>query len=75
MQWMRITPNPGHAGKDDEMSNPTKVYLGDGVYGDVQDGCIVLTTENGISVTNTIVLEYETLASLETWLKRLRDCR
>lgn len=36
---------------------PTKTYLGDGVYVDVEGAQIVLTTEDGISVTNTIYLE------------------
>ena len=36
----------------------TKRYLGDAVYADVDRfGCLVLTTENGIEVTNRIVLE------------------
>lgn len=35
-----------------------KQYLGDAVYYDVDNfGDVVLTTENGVSATNTIVLE------------------
>ena len=38
--------------------NPTgKVYLGDGAYVDFDGYALVLTTEDGISVTNTVVLE------------------
>jgi hypothetical protein len=39
--------------------NPKKLYLGDGVYAtfnDVSDQ-IVLTTENGLRATNTIIIE------------------
>ncbi len=48
------------------MTAPTKRYLGDGVYADVDDACgsIVLTTEDGIRATNTIYLEPEVIASL-----------
>jgi len=34
---------------------------------------IVLTTENGVGVTNTIVIEPHTLLNFELWLKRLRE--
>ena len=46
-----------------------KIYLGDGVYGRIDDfGNVILTTENGISTTNTIHLEPEVLRSLMEWL-------
>lgn len=35
----------------------TKKYIGDGVYADYDGFAIILTTENGVSITNTIVLE------------------
>lgn len=39
-----------------------KVYIGDGVYMEVDDwGTVLLTTENGMIVTNRIVLETEVL--------------
>lgn len=48
-----------------------KRYLGDGVYID-QDlripGAIVLTTENGLMISNTIYLEPEVLRALRTYL-------
>jgi hypothetical protein len=53
----------------------TKRYLGDGVYVDVDERGIVLTTENGICATNTIVLEPEVMAALEQYLKALRTGR
>jgi hypothetical protein len=49
-----------------------KEYLGDGVYADFDGWSIVLTTENGICATNTIVLEPEVLRSLDSYLERLR---
>ena len=41
-----------------------KVYLGDGAYAEFDGYALVLTTENGISVTNTIVLEPEVYGAL-----------
>lgn len=41
-----------------------RYYLGDGVYLRIEDGQYVLTTENGVSVTNRIVLEPEVYAAL-----------
>jgi hypothetical protein len=46
-----------------------KVYLGDGVYAEFDRGEIVLTTENGIDVTNRIVLEPEVLAMFSMWIR------
>jgi hypothetical protein len=44
--------------------NKTKTYLGDAVYLELEGDCLVLTTENGISVTNRIVLEPEVYRAL-----------
>ena len=41
-----------------------KVYLGDGAYADFDGYGIILTTEDGISIQNTIYLEPEVLNSL-----------
>ena len=52
-----------------------KIYLGDGVYVNYDGYCLCLTTENGISVTNTIVLEpkaYNALVSYVDLLDRRR---
>jgi hypothetical protein len=49
-----------------------KQYLGDGVYVGVSGLGLVLTTENGISVTNKIVLEPEVLHGLMKYLERRR---
>ena len=51
----------------------TKIYLGDGVYADEQSGNLVLTTENGISVTNEIVLEPEVVSALQRFLTKLSE--
>jgi hypothetical protein len=50
-----------------------KTYLGDGVYAAVNRtrGCIELTTENGIEVTNVIYLEIETMTAFLMWFDRL----
>lgn len=48
-----------------------KDYLGDGVYADFDGFQITLTTENGIDVTNTIVLEPEVMAALKNYEVRV----
>lgn len=54
-----------------------KIYLGDSVYCDVEDGMFKLTTENGFGPTNTIYLEPETYEALklyaDTLLARARE--
>ncbi len=44
--------------------NPTKEYLGDAVYVTYDGFHIVLTTENGISVTNEICIDRDVWESL-----------
>ena len=41
-----------------------KTYLGDSVYYDNDGCCVVLTTENGVEVSNTICIEPEVMRSL-----------
>ena len=53
----------------------TKSYLGDGVYVDFEYGQLVLTTEDGVSVQNRIVLEPEVYEALERYVDRLRGVR
>jgi len=43
------------------------------VYVGLDERGVVLTTEDGIRVTNAIVLEDEVLQALETWLKEQRE--
>jgi endo-alpha-1,4-polygalactosaminidase (GH114 family) len=48
-----------------------KQYLGDGVYADwVDEYRFVLTTENGVSVQNTIYLDCETMEALLKYVEK-----
>lgn len=51
----------------------TKVYLGDAVYAEFDGHGIVLTTEDGISATNTIVLEPEVWNGLVRYVAHLKS--
>lgn len=51
------------------------MYIGDGVYVDHEGYDIVLTTWDGIRVTNNIVLEPEVYANLVEYVKRLLELR
>lgn len=48
-----------------------KAYIGDGVYVNFDGYGLVLTTENGISVTNTIVLEPEVWVALKEYVNKI----
>jgi hypothetical protein len=48
-----------------------KVYLGDGVYAEVREGVLVLTAENGISVTDEIHLEVEVWEMLKAYIESI----
>lgn len=45
-----------------------KQYLGDGVYAEMVERTVKLTTENGVETTNTIYLEQETVNALIKYL-------
>jgi hypothetical protein len=49
-----------------------KTYLGDGVYIAFDGYQIILTTENGLGVTNTIVLEPEVLSALYVFVELIK---
>ena len=53
------------------MSQIKKVYLGDAVYAEIDGYNIVLTTENGIEITNTIYLEPEVISNFLLFLDNL----
>ena len=49
-------------------------YIGDGVYVDIDNfGAVILTTEDGISVQNRIVLEPRELGAFERYIKKWTD--
>lgn len=49
-----------------------KEYIGDSCYVDFDGYALTLTTENGVDVTNTVVLEPEVYAALNRYVERLR---
>jgi hypothetical protein len=53
----------------------TKVYLGDGAYVDFDGFGLVLTTEDGIRVTNRIVLEPNVYETLRRYVEQLKEVR
>jgi hypothetical protein len=55
-----------------EARSVVKEFLGDGVYADFDGYNLILTTENGTSVTNTIYLEPEVITALHEFLSRIR---
>lgn len=50
-----------------------KKYLGDGVYADYDGFHIVLTTEDGINITNTIYLDLQVLDALQKFTILIKD--
>lgn len=50
-----------------------KQYLGDGVYVDFDGYQLVLTTENGISVTNQIFMEPIVVAALIEYFDKIKS--
>lgn len=52
-----------------------KQYIGDSVYCEYRNGGFVLTTENGLPTdpSNTIVLEWEVIHSLERYKQYILD--
>ena len=61
---------------EDRNSPMNKEYLGDGVYAEIDRDCdrnwyVKLTTSDGLSDTNTIYLEPEVVAALQSYLKSI----
>ena len=60
----------------DEHGQPQKTYIGDGIYIEFVNGVFNMTTENGISITNTIVLEPIHMVNVERYYQAARQsCR
>ena len=54
--------------------NLAATYIGDGAYAAIsEEGTLVLTTENGISIQNIIVIEPEHYPELEGFIKGVRE--
>jgi hypothetical protein len=55
------------------MPLPRKAYLGDGVYIEhsSETGELILTTEDGVRTTNTIVFDGEVLSNFLTFVENL----
>ncbi len=51
----------------------SKRYLGDGVYVDRDARGLILTAEDGIQATDTIVLESEVFVALVRYVERLHE--
>ena len=49
---------------------PEKDYIGDGLYAQFANEMLMLTTEDGISATNTIFLEPEVFVALCHYIQR-----
>lgn len=47
-----------------------KIYLGDGAYAALDDRGLALTAENGIAITDTVVLGPGEVVTLLDWLTR-----
>ena len=52
-----------------------KIYLGDGVYAEFDGLAVVLTTEDGVSETNRVVLEPEVFDMLRRFVEQLQQPR
>lgn len=55
------------------MTADTKEYIGDGVYAATDGFALILTTENGLEVTNTVVLEPREWAKLTKYVEALKS--
>lgn len=49
----------------------TKIYIGDSVYADFENGMVKLTTENGYGASNEIFLEPEVVAGLLKFVEKV----
>lgn len=70
--WHSLGEPRGHLlpEKGNKAMDKIKDYLGDGAYVEFINGEIVLTAENGIFATDTIVLGVQELAALDRFRRR-----
>ena len=47
-----------------------KEYIGDGIYADIQNNMMILTTENGVTVQNTIIVDEERWRQLVRYVEQ-----
>ena len=52
---------------------PIKEYLGDSVYATIDDGGLILTTENGMGPNNTIYIDPDVYESLIKFVQRMEE--
>lgn len=52
-----------------------KNYLGDSVYAEFDGYDVILTTENGVQISNTIVLEPNIIHALVEFISRCKNVR
>jgi len=52
-----------------------KIYLGDGAYVEYDGYSYILTAENGIKATNTIVLDPDAMKMLFTFVEKMKKDR
>ena len=64
--------DPTTAETRDGAARSTRDYLGDGVYVDFDGFAIVMTSENGVSVLDRIVLEPQVMAALRRYVNRIK---
>ncbi len=53
-----------------KLPNETKAYIGDGVYVELENDTVKLTSENGIQVLDKIYLEPSVLADFQRWIEK-----
>ena len=49
-----------------------KQYIGDGVYVEVENGMLKLTTDDGVYSNNTIYLDSDVLGNLQKYIEELK---
>lgn len=55
------------------MGKIEKIYLGDAVYAEWKNSELILTTEDGISITNKIYLEIPIIMNLLDYIRKVDE--